>query len=228
MMPLVMNKFNAIAAGVMLLSIAGCSVFPTKSIVTQPVTARPKAAPPAPQANGAIYQTATYRPILEDRRARYVGDTLVVVISENINASKTAESQAQKTGSLGASVPTIQGLPGKSFQGASVSASSDNKFDGKGGSSASNVFTGTISVTVLEILPNGNLLVGGEKKIALAQGTETIRITGVINPITIGAGNTVQSSQIADARIEYKGDGYIQEAQDMGWLARFFLNVLPF
>ena len=83
-------------------------------------------------------------------------------------------------------------------------------------------------MTVLEILPNGNLLVGGEKKIALAQGTETIRISGVINPITIGAGNTVQSSQIADARIEYKGDGYIQEAQDMGWLARFFLNVLPF
>ena len=225
-----MTKLNTVAVLMILLLLSGCSVF-SKSIVTQPVTARPAPTPAPTQAqqqNGAIYQTTSYRPIFEDRRARYVGDTLVVVIAENTNASKTAESQAEKVGSLSASVPTLQGLPGKSFLGASVAASSDNKFDGKGGSSASNVFTGSISVTVLEVLPNGNLMVGGEKKIALAEGTETIRISGVINPITIGAGNTVQSSQIADARIEYKGDGYIQEAQAMGWLARFFLSFLPF
>ncbi|MFY9329897.1 MAG: flagellar basal body L-ring protein FlgH [Georgfuchsia sp.] len=227
MMQLAMYERNAIVIGMFILMLSGCSVF-SRSIVTQPVSARPAAAAPAPQANGAIFQTASYRPMFEDRRARYVGDTLVVVIAENINASKTAESQAEKSGSLSASVPTVQGLPGKSFQGANVSASSDNKFDGKGGSSASNVFTGTISVTVLEVLPNGNLMVGGEKQIALAQGTETIRISGVVNPISIGTGNTVQSSQIADARIEYKGDGYIQEAQTMGWLSRFFLSFLPF
>src|SRR5439155_6891913 len=113
--------------------------------------------------------------------------------------------------SLAASMPTNFGLPGKSFQGATLDASSANKFNGKGESSANNDFTGTIAVSVLDVLSNGNLVVAGEKQIALPQGTEKIRLSGVVNPTTIGAANMVQSAQIADARIEYSGDGYLHE-----------------
>ena len=106
--------------------------------------------------------------------------------------------------------------------------SGENDFAGSGGSQANNSFTGTITVSVLEVMNNGNLRVRGEKQIAINQGTEFIRFSGVVNPRTITAQNTVPSTQVADARIEYVGDGYINEAQHMGWLQRFFLNVSPF
>jgi flagellar L-ring protein FlgH len=210
-----------------ILFLSGCASF-SKSIVTEPVTARPVAPQAAAPTNGAIFQTNSYRPLFEDKRGRHVGDTLVVLISETISASNKSHSQAERTGTLTASMPTNFGLPGKSFQGSTLDASSANKFGGKGESSANNDFTGTIAVTVIEELPNGNLVVAGEKQIALEQGSEKIRFSGVVNPTTIGAANTVQSGQIADARMEYRGDGYIHEAQVMGWLARFFLSFLPY
>jgi flagellar L-ring protein precursor FlgH len=90
------------------------------------------------------------------------------------------------------------------------------------------VFTGTITVTVIEVLPNGNLLVSGEKQVAIGHGQEYIRLSGIVNPYFVNAANTIASSQVADARIEYKESGAISEAQVIGWLARFFLTVLPF
>jgi len=90
------------------------------------------------------------------------------------------------------------------------------------------VFTGTMTATVIEVLPNGNMLLSGEKQVAIGQGQEFIRVSGIVNPYQITAANTVNSSQMADARIEYKSSGYINEAQVMGWLARFFLTFLPF
>ena len=104
----------------------------------------------------------------------------------------------------------------------------ENDFEGGGGSQAENTFTGTITVTVLEVLTNGNLRVRGEKQILINQGTEFIRFSGVVDPLEISDTNTVPSTQVADARIEYVGDGYINEAQHMGWLQRFFLNISPF
>jgi len=93
---------------------------------------------------------------------------------------------------------------------------------------ANNSFTGTITVTVQQVMPNGNLRVVGEKQIAINQGTEYIRFSGLVNPRTITVQNTVSSTLVSMARIEYVGDGYINEAQHMGWLQRFFLNVSPF
>lgn len=210
------------------LALTGCGVM-NSSIVNEPLTARPASlAASQPPSDGAIYHAASYRPIFEDRRARQVGDTLVVVITENTSATNSTESKAERTGALSASSPTIKGLPGQSFQGAELEANSSNKFNGKGGNAASNVFSGTIAVTVVEVLANGNLVVAGEKQVAISRGTEKIRLSGVVNPVTIGAGNTVSSTQIADARIEYKGDGYTHEVETMGWLARFFLTILPY
>jgi flagellar L-ring protein precursor FlgH len=125
-------------------------------------------------------------------------------------------------------VSALAGLPGKSFLGAGLNGSSNNSFEGKGESGSNNVFTGNVTVTVVDVLANGNLLVSGEKQVSINQGSEFVRFSGVVNPTTIAAGNTVSSTKVADARIEYKGNGYLDETQTMGWLARFFLTVLPF
>lgn len=206
--------------------LSGC--FTPRPIVQQPMSARPAAPLATPPANGAIYQAGQYeRPLFEDRRARNVGDTLVIVINEKTSANKKSNSKLDKSGSSEFSAPTIKGLPGKSFQKAQLEASSATTFDGKGEASANNDFTGAIAVTVIEVLPNGNLAVSGEKQIALTQGTEFIRFSGVVRPDAI-INNSVSSSQVADARIEYKANGYLDEAQVMGWLARFFMTFLPF
>ena len=208
--------------------LAACAIN-QPAIVHQPMTARPPPdAPGKTQPAGSIYQQANFRPLFEDRRARFVGDTLTIFIAEKTAANKASGASAERTGAISASVPVVKGLPGKTFQGMELGASSSNKFDGKGQAAASNDFTGTLTVTVIEVLTNGNLLVSGEKQIAMSQGSEFIRFSGIVNPVTVSASNTVTSTQVADARIEYRANGYIDEAQTMGWLARFFNNVLPF
>lgn len=201
------------------------------------MTARP-APVPQPQlsiGNGSIYQAAYpgqpfygYRPLFEDRRARSVGDTLVIVLNEKTAASKKSDSSAERNQNSSYSVSALAGLPFKSFLGSTLEAESANKFDGKGAATNNNDFTGTITVTVIEVLPNGNLVVSGEKQIGINQGSEFIRFSGVVNPATITNGNAVSSVQVADARVEYRANGYIDSAQVMGWLARFFLTFLPF
>jgi len=200
-----------------------------KPIVHQPMSSRPVPVSANPAATmGSIYQQANFRPLFEDRRARFIGDTLTIRITENTAASKNSQSAAERSGDISASVPVVRGLPGKTFQGLALQANTASEFEGSGAASANNAFTGNITVTVIEVLPNGNLLVSGEKQIAMSQGTEFIRFSGVVNPVTITTSNSVQSVQVADARIEYRANGYIDEAQTMGWLARFFNNVMPF
>lgn len=213
---------------VLLVFLGACSSTPPIAI-HQPTTARSVPAPTAPGGNGSIYQAGyTNRSLFEDRRARNVGDTLMIVINEKMDASKKSSSSASRKSANDLSIPTVFGLPGKSFQGATLSASSNDDFAGKGDSASNNAFTGTITVTVIDVMPNGNLLVSGEKQIGINQGSEFIRFSGVVNPMYISVSNSVSSIQVADARMEYKGTGYIDEAQTMGWLSRFFLSVKPF
>jgi flagellar L-ring protein precursor FlgH len=177
---------------------------------------------------GAIFRDGAYRPLFEDRRARFVGDLLTIQINERLNAQKSASSSAEKSGSVGAAA-TITRVPLlSSLSGRSIDAKSDNKFEGKGETGASNLFTGTIAVTVVDVLPNGNLVVAGDKQIGLNRNAETVRFSGVVNPVNILPGNAVSSTQVADARLDWRGNGYIDEAQIMGWLSRAFLSVLPF
>ncbi|MDD5247935.1 MAG: flagellar basal body L-ring protein FlgH [Rhodocyclaceae bacterium] len=215
-----------IAASV--LALFGCVTTTPATSVHQPMTARPEARNYDAQTNGAIYNVASARPLYEDRRARFVGDIITINIVENTAASKISENKTSRSQTIDAAVPSIIGLPFKSAQGTTLSASDSNNFDGKGQNNSSNVFTSTITVTVIEVYPNGNLLVSGEKQIGLKEGEEFIRFSGVVNPNTITTSNTVQSTQIADARIEYKANGFIDSAQVMGWLGKFFLTVMPF
>ncbi|MES2408350.1 MAG: flagellar basal body L-ring protein FlgH [Pseudomonadota bacterium] len=206
--------------------LGGCAVVPD-TIVRQPTDIKPPHVAPAAPANGGIFQTASYRPLFEDRRARLVGDVLTIAINEKTNAGKQTGSSGSKSGSVAASIPTILGLPLKMLQGTSVSAQSANKYDTKGAENSSNIFTGTLTVTVAEVLPNGNLVVTGEKQISLDTGVEYVRFSGVVSPDTIAAGNVVSSTQVADARVEYRSNSRVDAAQVMTSLTRFFLSVLP-
>lgn len=206
---------------------AGCTTVPPTN-VHQPMSARPAPRYESTQANGAIYQAASSRPLFEDRRARYVGDTITVTITENTTASAKSNNKLDKSNVGKASVGALSVLPGQSLLGLDYNTSSSNAFSGKGEAANNNVFTGSITATVIDVLPNGNLLVSGEKQLAIGNEQEFVRISGVVNPSFVDASNTVASSKIADARIEYKSAGQISEGQIMGWLARFFLNVMPF
>ena len=211
------------------LSITACAPLP-KVDITHPTTAKPVVAPVVAQANGAIFNAAGYRPMFEDNRPRYVGDILTININEKFAASSKKDSSVAKSGTVTAAAPNIQ-LPVGVLQGLnsmSVNGSSSNTFSGKGDSNANNSFIGTITVTVIEVLGNGNLVVAGEKQLGTNREVEFIRFSGVVNPAQIMTGNIVASTQVADARIELRGQGQVDEAAVMGWLGRFFLSFLPF
>ena len=149
---------------------------------------------PTPVANGSIFQSAQpinygYQPLFEDRRPRNIGDTLTIVLQENVSASKSSSANASRDGKTNFGFDTVprylQGLFGNAR--ADVEASGGNTFNGKGGANASNTFSGTLTVTVDQVLVNGNLHVVGEKQIAINQGTEFIRFSGVVNPRTISS-----------------------------------------
>ena len=206
---------------------AGCTSVPPTN-VHQPMTARPSPRFETASANGSIYQAANSRPLFEDRRARFVGDTITVKITESTTASTKSNNKLDRSNTASASVSGLSKLPGKGLVGLDLNAESANAFSGKGEAANNNIFNGNMTVTVIDVMPNGNLLVSGEKQVAIGNEQEYVRISGVVNPSFVDAFNTVDSSKIADARIEYKSSGQLAEGMVMGWLARFFLNVMPF
>jgi flagellar L-ring protein FlgH len=216
------------------LLLVGCSQLPKKALVEGQTSIVPQM-PEIVNSSGSIYQASQpssfgYQPMFEDRRPRNIGDVLTIVLQENVSASKSSSINASRNSGVNLGVKTIpkflDGLVGRGKVDTDISGGND--FKGSGGANAKNTFSGTITVTVQDVMINGNLKVIGEKQIAINQGTEFIRFSGVVNPRTISGNNTVISTQVADARIEYVGNGYIDEAQTMGWLQRLFFNLSPF
>jgi flagellar L-ring protein precursor FlgH len=214
-------------------ALAGCSTTDLnprpKVDVLQPTSMRPLPQQPPALNNGAIFQTRMYRPLFEDYRARLVGDTITVQIVESLSATQTANSSIDKTGTVSGSATALPGLSATSsiLGRLGVGITSDNSFAGKGSTVNSNDFTGTITATVIEVLPNGHLIISAEKQIGVNHNVDTLKFSGQIDPMTIQSGNTVASTQIANVRIEQRGKGSQADAQGIGWLGRFFLNVLP-
>ncbi len=206
-----------------LLSLAGCAATPS-SIVQRPTSARPMYAEQSVPTSGAIYQAAAYRPLFEDRRARHIGDMMTIMITEKTSAVKAGASSGNKSGSAGFAMPgAIRGV-----FGANVATEAATKFSDSDNQSASNTFSGTIGVTVTEVLPNGNLIVAGEKQVAMNKGIEFIRFSGMVSPDNIGTGNVVSSTQVADARVEYRTNSQIDRAEMTAMVSRFFQSLLPF
>lgn len=209
--------------------LAGCAAPRHPVVIDTPTTARPQpAAPAGARASGGIYHAAGYRPLFEDSRPRYVGDVLTITINERLNASSSANSSTDRSSEVDVRMGTGNRVLGRPLNPLSITGSTSNSFDGKGSTSSSNVFSGVITVTVIDVLPNGNLVVAGEKQIGLRQNSEVLKFTGVINPSQILPGNVISSTLVADARLDYRGGGAIEEAQIQGWLARFFNSWLPF
>ena len=203
--------------------INGCAVTP-ESIVKQPMTAKAILAPATTAQNGAIFNVAAYHPLFEDRRPRFVGDTVTVNITENTTATKAGGSSGSKDGAASDSITSLFGHP---VPKASFAGTASNSYADKSAANSSNVFTGTITATVMEVLPNGFLLISGEKQVSLDKGTEFVRFSGVVNPDTITVGNFVASTTVADARIEYRTNTKIDAASVASMFARFFLSMVP-
>ena len=158
-----------------------------------------------------------------------MGDTITVRIAEKVSATQTNSSKVDKSGSLNAGLSALPGIAANSFANgrASATGSTANAFEGKGSTESSNDFAGTITAVVTEVLPNGHLVIAGEKQIGVNHNVDILRFTGQVDPRAIQPGNSVASAQIANVRIENRGRGAAADAQGIGWLARFFLNVLP-
>lgn len=204
------------------LAVNGCSVTPS-TIVQQPVTAKPLSRTDT-RTEGAIFNQAAYRPLFEDRRPRYVGDIVTVRIAENTTANKASDNEKTKDGSTAAAVT---GLFGHNVPKAAFNADSSLSFKDTATADASNTFTGSVTATVVDVLPNGYLVISGEKQIGLDKGTEYVRFSGVVNPDTITLGNEVLSTKVADARVEYRSSSKIDAAEAFSIFARFFLSMIP-
>lgn len=191
----------------------------------------PEAGVPPPSTSGAIYQAGYDVPLFENSVAHRVGDVLTIVLEEKTNASKSASTTTAKKSKVDLPGPTLFGAP-VTVHGTEVLAGSMNNatsFDGSGGSQQSNVLNGSISVTIARRLPNGNLLVRGQKWISINQGSEFVRLQGIVRVIDIAPDNTVSSSRVADASISYGSQGVLASANSKSWLARFFDSKwLPF
>ena len=210
--------------------LGGCSTIWPRVDVADTTPPLPVAIVVPAAASGSIFQPVSYRPLFEDFRARLVGDTLTVQIVEKVSATQTSTSSVDKSGSIAASISAMPGASINSFAlgRAAATGSSTNGFAGKGATVNSNDFSGTITVIVRQVLPNGHLVIAGEKQIGVNENVDALRFSGQIDPRAIQPGNTVQSSQIANVRLEQRGRGQQSEAQAMGWLGRAFMTVLPF
>jgi flagellar L-ring protein precursor FlgH len=221
------------AAWALALLCSACSYMPRAPTVdfVEPGTIRPALAPAAQapaRATGGLFLSAAYRPGFEDLRARLVGDTVTIQIVENVSASQKSLSTVDRTAANSAGISAFPLLRGADLAKMSVGATSANAFSGKGGTESTNTFAGTITATVVEVLANGHLVVVGDKQIGVNQNVDVLRFSGTVDPRLVQPGSIVNSTQVANARIESKGRGAQGEAQTIGWLSRFFLTVLPF
>ncbi len=216
-----------IAASGLVVGLSGCVwLGPRVQIADNQTVAvvLPSAVPPN---NGSIFQAATYRPLFEDHRARLPGDTLLVNIVEKVSATQKSTSSVDKSGTLSAGITALPGVRPAAFARASADGNSSNTFAGKGTTENSNDFSGTITVLVRSVLPNGHLLITGEKQIGVNENVDVLRFSGQVDPRAIQAGNAIPSAAIANVRLEQRGRGAQAEAQAIGWLSRMFLSVMP-
>ena len=181
-----------------------------------------------PQAlRGAIFQADRYRPLFENHRARIVGDTLMITIAEKVSAVQKSTSTVDRKDSVNAGIAALPFLKSSALTRAGATGTGTSAFEGSGTTANSNDFSGVITATVVQVLANGHLVVSAEKQIGVNANVDVLRFSGQVDPRAIAPGNTVASTQVANVRVMQRGRGQAAEAQSMGWLARFFLNVLP-
>ncbi|RYZ98903.1 MAG: flagellar basal body L-ring protein FlgH [Moraxellaceae bacterium] len=182
--------------------------------------------------DGSLYQDSYGLSLFGDRKAHFVGDIITITLSESTVSKKSANVSVKKdssqvfnggAGTLLGTNPTLGNLS------LDTNIAQNRKFGGNSGADQSNSLQGNITVTVAEVMPNGNLIVRGEKWITLNSGDEFIRISGIVRPDDVAPDNTILSTRLANAKISYSGTGSLAESQNMGWLSKFFNGpIWPF
>jgi flagellar L-ring protein precursor FlgH len=216
--PAVLLVTASLAMGIL----SACSVAPS-SIIQNPGPTPTRAMQSQP-ATGGIYSNATFRPIFDGNRARAVGDTVTVLVAESTQSKTTLNNQSGKTASSSATAQDQFGNTVSPTWAWNNSLSNQNK----GGGQQDNSFSGSITATVIEVLPGGNLVVVGEKQLGFDEGAQFIRFSGVVYPKMITVNNTVDSSTVAEARIEYRTNNTIDASYMASSITRFFKTMLPF
>ena len=210
-----------ISIAVAFIVLNGCATTPQDLSDFEPIV-RPVAPPKPSYANGSLFQARSIS-LFEDPKPYRIGDVITVLLDESTNASKTAATSTKKDDEISIAAPTLFGRPvtrnGDNLM--EMTLSPEREFSGEGDSSQSNSLKGEITVTVVDILPNGNLVVQGEKWFTLNQGKEYIRIAGVVRPQDVQSDNTLQSSKLADAQIAYSGEGFVADSNTQGWFTQF-------
>lgn len=198
---------------------------------TQPLPPVAIAAPVQPTATtGSLYQANRYRPPFESRKARLVGDIVTIAITEKVTASQKQSSTVNRNGELGAGINRIPFIKKEAsiLEKLQLGVDSDSKFSGAGGTESANTFTGSITTTVIDVLPNGHLIVAGEKQIGVNHNVDVLRFTGTVDPYMLQPNSVILSTQVANVRVESRSRGQQGSAQSIGWLSSFFLNFTPF
>lgn len=210
-----------------MLTVSGCATTPTP----KPGDARyspvmPLSQPQGVSAQGSIFASGAGISLWEDKRARRIGDIITLMLDERTVSSKSNTTAIDKDDKNDMGVTSLLGTEAATsmFGGLDMTVTTDNsrEFAGDAGSDQSNRLQGQISVTVADVLPNGVLVVRGEKWMTFSQGDEFIRIEGLLRPSDVNPDNSALSTRLADARITYSGTGALAEAQKQGWASRFF------
>jgi flagellar L-ring protein precursor FlgH len=215
------NRSRRLLACLAALPLAGCGAGIFRSPPLPPAAVLPAyraSSSASGSGDGAIYHTGFATSYFEDARAHNVGDILTIRLTEAFNATKTATTATEKDQS---SVLSSNQIAGSNVVG-QTNLAGKRGFSGNGTATQQNALTGSITAVVTEVLPNGNLLISGERALQLNQGEEFVKVAGVVRLIDIQSDNSVTSDRIADARISYNGKGVIDAANRQGWLARFF------
>lgn len=211
-----------------LLLLGGCASLPPAGPPPWEPVEPPQIAAAPPPVSGAIYAQGQDVRFFEDVKARRIGDILTITLAERTDASKTASTSTSRDSELNIPTPIIAGgpVPRNGTDIFNNEIVSERAFSGQGDSSQSNSLDGDITVTVVGLMGNGNLLVQGEKWIQINQGHEFIRLTGIVRPMDVQADNTVESFKVGNARIAYSGRGPVANANTEGWLTRLFNSPL--
>ncbi|ART79748.1 flagellar basal body L-ring protein FlgH [Oceanisphaera avium] len=222
-----MRKHITVISAVVIagLSLAGCSSTPYTPKPDDPAFAPviPSLSERQLEPNGSIFQESYANSLYSDVKAHSVGDIITVELAESTRAQKRATTQQGKDSSFNIGTPTLGGSAlAVAGYPLSASMSSGNEFDGQANTNQSNSLQGSITVSVAQVLANGNLLVQGEKWIMLNTGEEYVRISGMIRPQDISSDNRIASNRVANSRIYYGGTGDFANTQTRGWLSKFF------
>ncbi|WP_025132250.1 flagellar basal body L-ring protein FlgH [Pseudomonas sp. PH1b] len=231
-----MNRFICVLALMGSAVLAGCVSPPPKPNDPYYAPVLPRTPLPSASNNGSIYQAGFEQNLYSDRKAFRVGDIITITLNEKTAASKGANSALTKTSSnsigltsLFGAVPNTNNPLGDGDLTLNAGYNGNRATKGDSKAAQSNSLTGSITVTVADVLPNGIIAVRGEKWMTLNTGDELVRIAGLVRADDIATDNTVSSTRVADARITYSGTGSFADANQPGWFDRFFLSPLfPF